>query len=118
MILDLIIAALTVGGGFFCLGAGLGVLRLPDLLNRMHASTKAGTLGVGMILLAVGLAFDEATVFARAMAAFLFVLLTAPVAAHLIGRAAFRSGVPMKPGTSCEPGVAEALRKGPVKKSD
>lgn len=107
---EIIVAILVVTGAFFCFAAGLGVLRLPDLLIRMHASTKAGTLGSGLILTAVAVAFAEGTVIARAVAAIIFLLLTAPVAAHLIGRAAFRTGVPMSPNTDCEPGVAEALR--------
>ncbi|WP_411838957.1 monovalent cation/H(+) antiporter subunit G [Paracoccus sp. ME4] len=113
MITDIIIAALVVAGGVFCFAAGMGVLRLPDLLTRMHASTKAGTLGSGLILVAVAVAFAETTVIARAVAAILFLLMTAPVAAHLIGRAAFRTGVPMARNTRCEPGVAEALRARP-----
>lgn len=109
MMSELIVSVLVVAGGFFCFAAGLGVLRLPDLLIRMHASTKAGTLGSGLILTAVAVAFAEGTVVARAVAAIVFLLLTAPVAAHLIGRAAFRTGVPMDDRTACEPGVAEAL---------
>ncbi|MBU2958264.1 monovalent cation/H(+) antiporter subunit G [Paracoccus sp. 1_MG-2023] len=111
MIMDIIISGLIVIGGLFCFAAGLGVLRLPDVFNRMHASTKAATLGSGMILVAVAVQFGESTIIARAIAAILFLLLTAPVAAHLIGRAAFRTGVPMVNDTACEPGVAEALRK-------
>ncbi len=113
MITELIVSFFVVAGGVFCLAAGLGVLRLPDLLNRMHASTKAGTLGSGLILVAVAVAFAEGTVIARAVAAILFLLLTAPVAAHLIGRAAFRTGVPMVEHTALEEGVAEALRQRP-----
>lgn len=113
MIMELIVSLFVVVGGVFCFAAGMGVLRLPDLLLRMHASTKAGTLGSGLILVAVAIAFAESTVVARAVAAILFLILTAPVAAHLIGRAAFRSGVPMIDSTACEEGVAEALRKPP-----
>ncbi|CAM3182142.1 monovalent cation/H(+) antiporter subunit G [Paracoccus nototheniae] len=113
MIGDIIVAGFVLAGGIFCLAAGLGVLRLPDLLTRMHASTKAGTLGSGLILVAVAVAFAESTVIARAVAAIMFLLMTAPVAAHLIGRAAFRTGVPMVDRTVCEDGVAEALRKRP-----
>ena len=79
----------------------------------MHASTKAGTLGSGLILVAVAVQFAEGTVIARAVAAILFLLMTAPVAAHLIGRAAFRTGVPMVDRTVCEDGVADALRARP-----
>ncbi|WP_405404924.1 monovalent cation/H(+) antiporter subunit G [Paracoccus sp. Ld10] len=107
---DIIVALFVLSGGVFCFAAGMGVLRLPDLLTRMHASTKAGTLGSGLILVAVAVHFAEGTVIARAVAAILFLLMTAPVAAHLIGRAAFRTGTPMVDRTACEDGVTDALR--------
>ena len=91
--LDVLVALLIVGGAFFAFVAGLGVLRMPDIMIRMHASTKAGTLGCGMILLAVALHFQDAATTSRAIAAILFILITAPVAAHMIGRAAYRTGV-------------------------
>ena len=96
--MEILTAALVVGGAFFAFIAALGVLRLPDVLIRMHASTKAGTLGCGLILLAVATHFGETAIVARALAAILFLLLTAPVAAHMIGRAAYRSGVPLWKG--------------------
>jgi multicomponent Na+:H+ antiporter subunit G len=110
MIVEIIIAALILLGGFFCLVAGLGVLRLPDVLIRMHASTKAGTLGAGLILAAVAIYFADTATITRTVATILFLVITTPVAAHLIGRAAFRSGVPLWK-TSLEPGVEENLRR-------
>jgi multicomponent Na+:H+ antiporter subunit G len=88
-------SVLILLGGFFCFVAGLGVLRLPDVLIRMHASTKAGTLGSGLILVAVAIYFADTATTTRAVATILFLLITAPVAAHMVGRAAFRSGVPL-----------------------
>ena len=93
--IDILVALLIVGGAFFAFVAGLGVLRMPDIMIRMHASTKAGTLGCGMILLAVALHFQDTATVSRAIAAILFILITAPVAAHMIGRAAYRTGVPL-----------------------
>lgn len=92
---DGLVALLVLLGGAFVFIAGLGILRMPDLMIRMHASTKAGTLGVGLILLAVAIGFDSLDVATRAIAAIVFLLLTAPVAAHMIGRAAYRAGVPL-----------------------
>jgi multicomponent Na+:H+ antiporter subunit G len=66
----------------------LGILRLPDVLTRMHASTKAGTLASALILVAVALEFQEMGVTAKAIAAILFLMLTAPIAAHMLGRSA------------------------------
>lgn len=92
---EAVAAALAVAGGFFCFVAGLGVLRMPDLYLRMHASSKAGTLGCGLILLAVAVRFDDVGIAARAVAAAAFLMLSAPVGAHMIGRAAYRAGVPL-----------------------
>ncbi|QBX99432.1 monovalent cation/H(+) antiporter subunit G [Rhodophyticola sp. CCM32] len=110
MIIDIILAVLVLLGGFFCFVAGLGVLRLPDVLIRMHASTKAGTLGSGLILIAVAVLFADLATVTRAVATIVFLLITAPVAAHMIGRAAFRSGVTMW-RTTVEDGVKDALRR-------
>jgi multicomponent Na+:H+ antiporter subunit G len=96
---EILIALILVSGGLFGLLAALGMCRLPDTIIRMHATTKAGTLGCGLILLAVGLFFDDTATSLRALAAFCFLMLTAPVAAHLMGRAAYRSGVRLWKGT-------------------
>lgn len=86
-------------GTFFMLVAALGVLRMPDLLMRMHAATKAGTLGAGLLLGAVAAFYAEMSVTMRAGATIVFLLLTAPVAAHMIGRAAYVAGVGLWKGT-------------------
>jgi multicomponent Na+:H+ antiporter subunit G len=75
-------------GGAFALVAGVGVLRFPDVFTRLHASTKAGTLGVGLIVLALALVTEDARVASKAVGAVIFLLATAPIGAHLIGRAA------------------------------
>lgn len=75
--------------------AALGALRMPDLPMRMHATTKAGALGVGLIMLAVSLHYVQAAVTAKALSIILFILLTAPVAAHVIARAAYVAGIPL-----------------------
>ncbi|MCG8357530.1 MAG: monovalent cation/H(+) antiporter subunit G [Kiloniellales bacterium] len=106
---EILAALLVVAGGFFALAAALGVLRLPDVLIRMHASTKAGTLGCGLILVAVAVHFGDTGIVARAVAAIVFLLLTAPVAAHMIGRAAYRTGVPLWQGTVIDE-LAQARR--------
>jgi len=107
---EIVMAVLILLGGFFCFVAGLGVLRLPDVLIRMHASTKAGTLGSGLILVAVAIWFADTATTTRAVATILFLLITAPVAAHMIGRAAFRSGVELWK-TTIEDGADEKLKR-------
>ncbi|MGD9330389.1 MAG: monovalent cation/H(+) antiporter subunit G [Desulfobacterales bacterium] len=80
-------------GALFCLVAAIGLLRLPDTLTRMHAATKAGTLGAGMIMAAVAVFFTDIGTVLRALLGLVFLYMTAPVGAHLIGRAAYRSGI-------------------------
>lgn len=82
-------------GAAFMLLASIGVLRLPDLFTRMQAATKAATLGSAFLLLAVTVHFGELGVTTRALATVAFILLTAPVAAHMIGRAAYFVAVPL-----------------------
>lgn len=99
---DLIVAALLVAGGAFALVAGIGLFRLPDVIIRMHASTKAGTLGAGLILAAVAVHYDDTAIALRALATIAFLLITAPVSAHMIGRAAYRTGVPLSEHTAID----------------
>lgn len=96
---ELLSALLLFLGVFFIFAAALGVLRFPDLFTRMHASTKAGALGAGLTLLSIATFFQEASITTRALAALLFIALTAPVAAHLLGRAGYRTGVSLWKGT-------------------
>lgn len=98
-ILEILAGLLLLGGGGFSLISALGVLRLPDVLIRMHASSKAGTVGAGMILLAVAVLYGGGEIVARAIAAIFFLLLTVPVASHMIGRAAYVTGVKLWSGT-------------------
>lgn len=90
---DGITLALMTVGVLFMLVAAIGVLRMPDLYLRMSASTKAATMGVGFIMLAVAVQFNNLTITTRALAIIVFVYLTAPVAAHMIGRAGYILGV-------------------------
>ena len=100
-------------GALFVLVAALGVLRLPDLLMRMHAATKAGTLGAGLLLVAVAVSAPETSVMARAIATFIFLLLTAPIAAHLIARAAYHTGEATLWDRTCVDELAEAMENRP-----
>jgi len=90
---EIITAVLLVLGSLFSFVAALGMLRLPDTVIRMHAATKAGTLGAGLILIGEAFFYADFGISLRALAAITFLLLTAPVAAHLIGRAAYYSNV-------------------------
>jgi len=96
---EIITALLLVLGSLFSFVAALGMLRLPDTVIRMHAATKAGTLGAGLILIGEVFFYAELGIALRALAAITFLLLTAPVAAHLIGRAAYWTGVQLSSRT-------------------
>jgi len=99
MIREWLVALVILFGAFFMLVAGLGLLRLPDLFLRMSATSKAATLGAGLVLAAAAIYFNEEGITARVLAIIFFLLLTAPVAAHMIGRAAYFDGVPLWEGT-------------------
>ena len=90
-----LIMGLAALGAAFVLLAAIGILRMPDLYLRISVTTKAATLGVGLILSSVAVYFGEAGITSRVVAIILFTLLTAPVAAHLIGRASYFKGVPL-----------------------
>jgi multicomponent Na+:H+ antiporter subunit G len=89
------IALLLLGGAVLMLLAALGLFRLPDLLTRMHVLSKAGTIGASAFMLAVALALPKVAVLTRAIAVVAFLVLTAPIAAHLLARAAYFLGVPI-----------------------
>jgi multicomponent Na+:H+ antiporter subunit G len=97
-----ITAILMLLGAAFMLLAAVGITRMPDVYTRMQPATKAATLGVGCMLLAVAVHFSEVGVTMRALAGIAFVVLTAPVAAHMIGRAAYLLGLPMWEGTQVD----------------
>lgn len=88
----IITATLATLGALFVLLAGIGILRMPDTYLRMAVTTKAATLGVGLLLLAAALYFNDLSTTTRVVAIIIFILLTAPVGAHLIGRASYIVG--------------------------
>jgi multicomponent Na+:H+ antiporter subunit G len=96
-ILALITAALLVVGSFFALAAAIGVVRLPDLYTRMHAASKAGSVGSGLMLVALAIHSDDIGVATRCVAGVIFFLLTAPISAHLLAKAAYAVGYRLAP---------------------
>lgn len=86
-------------GAAFMLLAAIGAVRMPDLMTRMHATTKAGAFGAGLMLIGVTLEFSALDIQVRAIAILLFILLTTPVAAHAIGHAGYLSGAELWEGT-------------------
>jgi multicomponent Na+:H+ antiporter subunit G len=96
---DILTAILWLFGSAFALLAAIGVLRMPDVFTRMQASTKASTLGLGCLLLGAGLQLGEFSSFVRVASIGAFVLLTTPVAGHVIARASYLAGIPLWKGT-------------------
>ena len=92
MILDVLSALLLLTGVLLAVVAGLGLVRLPDLFSRMHAATKPATLGLALVLLGAALRVEDGSEAAKLLLVGAFAFLTAPVAAHMIGRAAYRVG--------------------------
>jgi multicomponent Na+:H+ antiporter subunit G len=92
IILAVVVSVLMLVGSLFCLVAAVGIIRLPDIYSRMHAASKAGTVGSGMLLLAVGIHAQDISTFTRALAGVVFFILTAPISAHLLARSAHKAG--------------------------
>jgi multicomponent Na+:H+ antiporter subunit G len=99
---DVLASLLVLLGAFFCLVAGIGLVRLRDVFSRMHAATKAGTLGLALICIAVMVRAESWLEIVEALFVFLFMIASAPVGAHLIGRSAYRTGQPMDPETTAD----------------
>jgi multicomponent Na+:H+ antiporter subunit G len=83
-----------VSGAIFIIIASLGILKLPDFYIRMSAITKAGTMGVGLIAIGITIYFNQLSISIKAFVIISFMMVTAPVAAHIIARAAYRQGIP------------------------
>ena len=96
---NVLTAIVWLAGSAFALLAALGVLRMPDVFTRMQASTKASTLGLGCLLIGAALQMGDFPSFIRLASIAAFVLLTTPVAAHVIARASYFANVPLWKGT-------------------
>ncbi len=92
-------AVLIMLGSLLALLAAVGVFRMPDIYSRMQTATKAGTLGIFLLLSGVAVHFREFSVTTTTILIVAFLGLTAPIAAHVIGRAAYLAGEPLWKGT-------------------
>lgn len=93
MITDIFVGIFSLLGAIFVLLASIGLLRMPDSYLRISVTTKAATLGIGLLLIAAAIHFKDFSITTRVLAIILFMLLTAPVSGHLIGRTSYLSGV-------------------------
>lgn len=100
--LDLIAAVLMILGSFLALIAAIGLQRFDDLFARMHSATKPATLGLILILTGAALTLPLPGAVAKLVLVILLQFITAPVGAHLVGRAAFRTGGDLSPRTELD----------------
>ncbi|PRY15589.1 multisubunit sodium/proton antiporter MrpG subunit [Pontibacter ummariensis] len=91
---ELISCVLILAGVLFMLIANIGLLRFPDFYIRMSAITKGATLGLGLILLGIGVYFNQSDILLKVFLVIGFSFVTAPVAAHVIGRTAVQNKIP------------------------
>lgn len=90
---DLLIKILCTIGALFILIAALGIYRMPDFYTRLSVTVKAGTIGVGCILAATAIYFYDFSVTTKVFAIVFFIFITSPVAAYMISRTAYISGI-------------------------
>lgn len=90
--IDILIYITSSLGAIFVLLAAIGILRMPDQYLRISVNTKAATLGVGLLLASAAIFFLDVSVTTRVIAVIIFILITAPVGAHLIGRTSYFLG--------------------------
>lgn len=89
----------VIAGTGFVLIAAIGLLRFPDFYTRIHAAAKAGTVGSALTLVALAIVSNEMAEVLRAIAAIFFFFLTAPLSAHLLGKAAHSAGYQLWEGS-------------------
>ncbi|NGF58150.1 monovalent cation/H(+) antiporter subunit G [Parapedobacter sp. SGR-10] len=97
--IDILIAIFSTIGALAIFFASLGILRMPDFYLRLSVTVKAATLGVGLLLLCAAILFPDISVTTKAIAITFFLIITSPIAAHMIGRAAYFTGTPLWKGT-------------------
>jgi len=95
-----IVAATLIGSGVtLMLLAAIGILRFPDVLTRANAATKSAGLGIAAVLAGVAVQIGTPEAAVKMSIAVVLQFTTAPVAGHVIGRAAYRAGTPLWAGT-------------------
>lgn len=91
--IDYLFIGMLFFGLAFMLIAGIGVFRFPDVYTRLHAVSKGTTFGFMFVVMGAALLLGNSTDIAKAMLAILFQFMTAPTAAHMIGRVAIKKGL-------------------------
>lgn len=91
-IFDVVAAVLLIVAALLTVAAAIGLLRFPDPLSRLHAATKPQILGLILVVLALALSARSLTVLFMLIPVIVLQLLTAPISAHMVGRAGYRNG--------------------------
>jgi multicomponent Na+:H+ antiporter subunit G len=91
-VLDLLAALCALAGALLSVAAGVGLVRFPDALSRLHAATKPQVLGLLFIVVAVALSSRNWSTLLALAPVVVFQMLTAPISAHMVGRAGYRTG--------------------------
>lgn len=91
-VLDVLAALCLLGGSLLAFSAGVGVLRFPDLLARMHTAAKPQVLGLLLLMLGLGLRLRTGHIVWMLVLVVLFQMITSPVASHMLSRAGYRTG--------------------------
>lgn len=107
-ILDYIAVVLVLAGAALALIAGIGVLRLPTVFERLHAATKPATLGLVFVCTGAALRLADTDDSAKLVLAIVLQLLTIPIAAHAIGHAVYQSDIGR--GEDAEGHIQDRLR--------
>lgn len=113
MFKEWIISIVMISGALFMLLASIGLIRLPDIYTRMHAATKAPTLGLFLMLVSLCLHITTVSVIFNSIFIIIFLFLTIPVASHMIGRAAHQAKTPKWKKT-----VRDDLQEAKISESD
>ncbi|MCC5912193.1 MAG: monovalent cation/H(+) antiporter subunit G [Clostridiaceae bacterium] len=94
LFIDILVVLLVIGGCFFFLVGTVGLIRMPDALCRMHATTKSDTLGAGLILLALAIQTGFSLTAFKLLVVLCFIWITSPTAAHIIAKAEWNKDKP------------------------
>lgn len=92
---SILIAVLATLGALFALIASIGIVKMPDFYSRLSITVKAATLGMGTILFSAAIFFNDFAVTSKSTAIVFFLILTAPIAGHIISKSAYITGIPL-----------------------
>lgn len=115
--IELLASLLLLTGGIFLLVGSVGLARLPDFLTRLHAPTKATTLGIGMLLIAsmVMISFNQGSLSVHELMIIVFIMITAPISAHMLAKVAFHLRLKTKDNTINQEYMDSARERRPPK---